>query len=238
MNRFKSLNNTHFKNSPPKENNRWKKQNTESKNNLNNSKINNNNLNNSKINNNNLNKVNNRWKKMANDDGGSRDGGFGGRRDDGFGGRRDDGFGGRRDGGFGGRRDGGFGGDGNRFKNRNYRKRIHKSNFSKEEFINRMKEERGATQKTTSIIEGGFIKTKQKNKKKEKKKRERNNEFFEQQPEKNDKLKSFVLNSYYEEEIANAEALEEEDTVGTTGHAEAIEEINNTELSRKKRITF
>ena len=228
MNRFKSLNNTHFKNSPPKENNRWKKQNTESNNHLNNSKINNN-------------KVNNRWKKMANDDGGGRDGGFGG-RNGGFGGRnggfggRDGGFGGRN-GGFGGR-DGGFGGDGNRFKNRNYRKRIHKSNFSKEEFINRMKEERGATQKTTSIIEGGFIKTKQKNKKKEKKKRERNNEFFEQQPEKNDKLKSFVLNSYYEEEIANAEALEEADTIVSTGHAEAIEEINNTELSRKKRITF
>lgn len=221
MNRFKSLNNTHFKNSPPKENNRWKKQNTESNNHLNNSKINNNNLNN--------NKVNNRWKKMANDDGGGRNGGFG---------SRNGGFG-RRDGGF-GRRDGGFGGDGNRFKNKNYRKRIHKSNFSKEEFINRMKEERGATQKTTSIIEGGFIKTKQKNKKKEKKKRERNNEFFEQQPEKNDKLKSFVLNSYYEEEIANAEALEEADTVEYTGHAEAgaIEEINNTELSRKKRITF
>ena len=224
MNRFKSLNNTHFKNSPPKENNRWKKQNTESNNHLNNSKINNNNLNNNNLNNN---KVNNRWKKMANDDGGGRNGGFG---------SRNGGFG-RRDGGFGGR-DGGFGGDGNRFKNRNYRKRIHKSNFSKEEFINRMKEERGATQKTTSIIEGGFIKTKQKNKKKEKKKRERNNDFFEQQPEKNDKLKSFVLNSYYEEEIANAEALEEEDTVGTTGHSEAIEEINNTELSRKKRITF
>ena len=215
----------------PKENNRWKKMNTEDDNQDNNQD------NRDNRDNRDNNRENNRWKKMNTEDDNqdNRD-----NRDN-----QDN----NRD-----NRDNRFNNSGfassfaetndknNRFKHR-HRGRIHKSRYSKEDFNSKMNNERGATLKKVSHFQGNLIKLDDKVKKNKEKKikqkqrkqdRKSKYDFIDEQPKINKSNKDFILNYYcQEQEDAEEEEEAEEDTEADPGAF-----IQQTSKSIKDIISF
>ena len=202
----------------PKENNRWKKMNTEDDNQDNNQDNNRDNRDN--------NRENNRWKKMNTEDDNQDN-----NRDN-----RDNRF-----------NNSGFASSfaetndkNNRFKHR-HRGRIHKSRYSKEDFNSKMNNERGATLKKVSHFQGNLIKLDDKVKKNKEKKikqkqrkqdRKSKYDFIDEQPKISKSNKDFILN-YYCQEQEDAEADAEEDTEADPGAF-----IQQTSKSIKDIISF
>ena len=203
----------------PKENNRWKKMNTEDDNQDNN-----------QDNNRDNNRNNNRWKKMNTEDD-NQDNNRDNNRDN-----RDNRF-----------NNSGFASSfaetndkNNRFKHR-HRGRIHKSRYSKEDFNSKMNNERGATLKKVSHFQGNLIKLDDKVKKNKEKKikqkqrkqdRKSKYDFIDEQPKINKSNKDFILN-YYCQEQEDAEEDAEADTEADPGAF-----IQQTSKSIKDNISF